>query len=84
MEQSLTPELQTYYENQFSMFASQGWKDLLEDFAALRKQVDVLSAVKDSNDLWYRKGQLDILDLFLNRKAQAEKVYEDLINVSSV
>jgi hypothetical protein len=84
MEQSLTPELQAYYENQFSMLASQGWKDLLEDFAALRKQVDVLSAVKDSNDLWYRKGQLDILDLFLNRKAQAEKVYEDLINVSSV
>lgn len=80
MEQSLV----TYYEEQFSLFASQGWKDLTEDLQKLRDGIDDLSAVKDPNDLWYRKGQLDILDLLINRKKMCEKVFEELENAENV
>jgi len=34
----------------------------------------------DTQDLFYRKGQLDILDLILKRKDTCEKVYEELLN----
>jgi hypothetical protein len=80
MEQSL----QTYYEEQFSLFSQQGWKDLTEDLQKLRSDINDLSAVKDSNDLWYRKGQLDILELIINRKNLCEKVFEELQNETNV
>lgn len=80
MEQSL----QTYYEEQFSLFSQQGWKDLTEDLQKLRSDINDLSAVKDSNDLWYRKGQLDILELIINRKNLCEKVFEELQNETNI
>ncbi len=80
MEQSL----QTYYEEQFSLFSQQGWKDLTEDLQKLRSDINDLSAVKDSNDLWYRKGQLDILDLIIDRKKMCEKVFEELQNAENI
>lgn len=80
MEQSLSQ----YYEEQFSLFSQQGWKDLTEDLQKLRDSIDDLSAVKDSNDLWYRKGQLDILDLIINRKKMCEKVFEELQNAENI
>ena len=80
----MNPELQQYYEEQFSLFSQQGWKDLTEDLQKLRDSIDDLSAVKDSNDLWYRKGQLDILDLLINRKKMCEKVFEELQNAADI
>jgi hypothetical protein len=80
MEQSL----QQYYEEQFSLFSQQGWKDLTEDLQKLRDSIDDLSAVKDSNDLWYRKGQLDILDLIIDRKKMCEKVFEELQHAENI
>jgi len=80
MEQSLTK----YYEEQFSLFATQGWKDLSEDLQKLKDSINDLSAVKDPDDLWYRKGQLDILDLIINRKKMCEKVFEELQNAENV
>ena len=33
----MAPELQKYYEDQFSMMATQGWADLVEDFQKLKR-----------------------------------------------
>ena len=32
----MAPDLQKYYEEQFSMMATQGWADLVEDFLKLK------------------------------------------------
>lgn len=73
-------ELQEYYENAFDMMASKGWKDLLEDFNKLKANINDVTLTTDTQDLFFRKGQLDILDLILKRKEACEKVYEELLN----
>lgn len=74
----MTPELQTYYEETFSMMSTQGWKFLIEDFNKLKQELENIRTVKDAQTLSYRQGQLDILDLILNRKKTCEEVYEQL------
>lgn len=74
MEQSL----QQYYEESFSMMATQGWTFLMEDLEKLKQQVENIRTVEDAQTLHYRQGQLDILDLMLNRKKTCEEVYEQL------
>lgn len=71
-------ETQEYYEAAFSMFSTKGWKDLLEDLTKLRDSYNDISKVQDINTLYLRKGQLDILDLILNRKQSCEAIYKDL------
>lgn len=71
-------ELQTYYEESFSMMASQGWQLLMEDLEKVKQQVENIRTVEDAQTLHYRQGQLDILDLMLNRKKTCEEVYEQL------
>ena len=74
MEQSL----QKYYESSFETFASEGWQFLMEDLEKLKQQVENIRTVEDAQTLHYRQGQLDILDLMLNRKKTCEEVYEQL------
>ena len=73
-------ELQEYYENGFDMMASKGWKDLLEDLEKLKANINDVTLTTDTQDLFFRKGQLDILDLILKRKEACEKIYEELLN----
>lgn len=65
------------------MMATQGWTDLLEDLQKLKDSLNNLSLVTDTQDLYFRKGQIDILDLILNRKDTCEQVYEELENEDS-
>ncbi len=75
MEQSL----QTYYEESFSTMATQGWTFLMEDFTKLKQELENIRTVKDAQSLSYRQGQLDILDLILNRKKTCEEIYDQLM-----
>ena len=72
-------ELQRYYEETFDMMSTEGWKYLVEDLKELEKNLDNVRTVKDEHSLNYRLGQLDILDLILNRKKTCEDVYEQLL-----
>jgi hypothetical protein len=74
----MAPDLQHYYEEQFSMMSTEGWTDLVEDFQKLKSNLNDLSTVADAQQLFYRQGQLDILNLVLQRKEMCEKVYEEL------
>lgn len=65
------------------MMATQGWADLLEDLQKLKDSLNNLSLVTDTQDLYFRKGQIDILDLILKRKDTCEQVYEELQNEDS-
>lgn len=65
------------------MMATQGWTDLLEDLQKLKDSLNNLSLVTDTQDLYFRKGQIDILDLILKRKDTCEQVYQELQNEDS-
>jgi hypothetical protein len=73
-------ELQQYYEEQFTMMSGQGWQDLMDDLKKIEDDLGNVRTVKDEQTLNYRLGQLDILDLILNRKRTCEQVYEELNN----
>lgn len=79
----MAPNLQKYYEEAFNMMSTQGWADLLEDLQKLKDSLNNLSLVTDTQDLYFRKGQIDILDLILKRKDTCEQVYEELENEDS-
>jgi hypothetical protein len=71
-------ELQKFYEEAFSMMATLGWKDFMEDIQKVKTNYNDLSTVADTQELYFRKGQLDILNWLLGLKGSYEKTYEDL------
>jgi len=74
----MSPELQKYYEETFSMIATEGWKFFVEDMENLRETVDSVSNTLNAEDLFFKKGQLDILTLILTRKKICEESYNQL------
>lgn len=58
--------------------ATTGWKQLVEDVEELKKSYELVSNVKSPDDLYFRKGQLDIIYWLLNLKEISEQSYEDL------
>lgn len=71
-------ELQVYYEETFSMMSTKGWAMLIEDFQKLKASLNDLSTVTDTQSLYFRQGQLDILNLVIRRKEMCEEVYKEL------
>lgn len=71
-------ELQRYYEEAFSMMATHGWQDLMEDILRVKNSYDTLSSVTETHTLDFRRGQMDILNWLYGLKGLYEKTYEEL------
>ena len=74
----MTPELQRFYEQAFSMMATEGWHDLMEDVQKIANSYDKLSSVSETHTLDFRRGQMDILNWMLGLRAAYERSYEEL------
>ena len=74
----MTPELQKYYENRFSMMATDGWSDLIEDIDNMVNALNNISVVQDEKDLQFKKGELSILTWLKTLKEVSERAYEEL------
>jgi len=59
-------ELEQYYDDMREMFNSKGWQCLVDDLKDNLSTVDSLANVKDAEDLWFRKGQTQILSFLIN------------------
>lgn len=70
-------ELERYFEIYFDLFASEGWKQFIEDTEGNINLVSDLMSVKDANDLYYRKGQLETLNRIVNFKELIERSYKE-------
>lgn len=44
------------------------------------EQYEDITKIPDEQTLWYRKGQVDILQYLLNLKKLTEQTYEELSN----
>jgi len=71
-------ELQDYYENRFSMMATTGWQDLLEDIDLMLSSTDTVKGVDSVEQLHFRKGEVSIMTWIKNLKQSSEEVYEQL------
>ena len=76
-------KLQAYYENRFAMMATDGWTELLEDVEGFRTTINNVSPIQNEQDLFFRKGQLDILQWLLSLKQASEETYEQLMSGDS-
>lgn len=70
-------DLERYFETYFDLFASEGWKQFIEDTEGNINLVSDLMSVKDANDLYYRKGQLETLNRIVNFKELIERSYKE-------
>ncbi len=71
-------ELQDYYEERFSMMASKGWKDLVEDIELMLSSTDTIKGVDTEQQLWFRKGEVSIMTWLKNLRESSTEVYEQL------
>ena len=74
----MTPELQKYYEDRFSMMGSDGWKDLVEDIDSMIASLNNIYVISDEQSLQFKKGELSILTWLKTLKEASERAYEDI------
>ena len=70
-------ELEEYYNNYFELFRTQGWKQLVEELQTNAVSINSVEATKDSDDLYFRKGQIAVLAYILNLEDFTNKGFED-------
>lgn len=74
---SLTKEEDEYYNNYFDMFNSKGWQQLVEELNVNLVNVNSVQATKDVNDMYFRKGQLNVLNSIVNLDDSIDAAYKD-------
>ena len=71
-------KLQEYYDNRFGMMSTQGWQDLVDDATEMFKAVNNIAPVDNEATLFFRKGQLDILQWLLSLRDSSAAAYDQL------
>lgn len=74
----MTPAIKKYYEERFSMMTTVGWRDFLEDINNLKAPLEDITTIKTVDMLYFRQGQLDILNWVLGLRDISEQTYEEL------
>ena len=77
-------DTQQYFDRYFDLFASEGWKQFIEDMEGNRDLMSDLMTVKDANDLFYRKGQVDVLNRIVNFQDSIENAHKVVANEENV
>ena len=75
----MAPELEKYYNNYFSLFRNKGWKQLMEELNNTVAQTNDVQNIKDSEDLFIRKGQLAVMANILNLEATVRASHEQVV-----
>lgn len=73
----MTPNDEVYYNNYFDLFNHEGWKQLLEELTINGSSINSIVPVKDVEDLFFRKGQLNIVSSILNLQNTIEASYAE-------
>jgi hypothetical protein len=71
-------ELLDYYENRFSMMSTKGWTDLIEDIEIMITATNTVSGIEDEKQLYFKKGEMSILNWIKHLRDASAEVYEQL------
>jgi len=74
----LDPDLSNYYDAMFELFASPGWKYLLEDLDRLTGPLQDVRKINGEDSLRFIQGQIDIVDWLKEAKTRYEVAYSTL------
>lgn len=70
-------DTQEYYDNYFSLFMTDGWKQLIQEFTTNAYNINSIEATKDPDDMYFRKGQLNVLAHLINMESMVNTNYEE-------
>jgi len=70
-------DLEHYYNVYFDLFRSEGWKQIIEELSENAENVSSIESIKDQNDLYFRKGQLNVLGHLINLESITLSAYEE-------
>ena len=76
-------ELQQQYDHYFEMFATQGWKQFVEDLEDIFNGFRI-EDIKDDVDLANIQGQLKVLKQILYFEDSIRRTHDDLMETSDV
>jgi hypothetical protein len=79
----MNKELETYFDNYFAMFRSEGWKQLISDLRGNVEQINSVELTEDGNNLYFRKGQLAILGTLFNLETQIDSSHQQALEGES-
>ncbi len=81
----MKPELETYFNNYNELFNSEGFKQLTQELSNNATTLADIQTVKDSEELFFRKGQVAALASVINlentisvAREQAEEEEEEV------
>jgi hypothetical protein len=72
----MTPETEKYFRDLNEMFRSDGWKILTKDLEQSILGVNSIEHTKDEQDLYFRKGQLVVMNNIINLETQVAHARE--------
>ena len=70
---------EAYYNSYFDLFRTDGWKQLTEELTQNAATINNVVVVKDSQDLHFRQGQLEVLLYLLKFEDSINNSYDDLV-----
>ena len=70
-------ELEIYFRQMKGLFRTEGWQTLIKDLKEQVPLIDSIENTKDNNDLYFRKGQLNILGVILNLETTTDQGLEE-------
>lgn len=66
-----------YYDDLQGMFMTDGWKEFMKELSANALQINSVEATKDNEDLYFRKGQLNILSFILSLESTVDHLQKE-------
>lgn len=72
---SLSKEDEEYCEAMFDMFRTDGFKLLEEEFEKNKTNINSVEFAKDNDDLFFRKGQLEVIAFVLSLRDRTKDLY---------
>ncbi len=80
----MNEEDKKWYEDQFELFSTAGYKALVSKVKEIADNLDTLRNTSTESSLQFKKGQLDILDWLAGWEGSVEATYKDLNNENVV
>jgi len=66
-----------YYNDLQDMFMTEGWKELMKELSANALQINSVEATKDNDDMFFRKGQLNIISFLVNLESTIDHLQKE-------
>ena len=73
----MEPELEKYFNVYFDLFNTEGWKQLTEEFRNNGNVINSVESTKDVDDMYFRKGQLNVIAHLVNLEASVEQAHTE-------